>query len=57
MKKIAFILLLLLWVGGAVSGLILAIGTKNLVAILSVLVLVGMSYPTAKTMIAEFNKE
>lgn len=50
LKKIACMLGLLLWAGGLVCALILVIGAKALVPILSVVVLGLMGIPAAKKM-------
>lgn len=50
LKKIACLLGLLLWAGGLVCALILVIGAKALVPILSVVVLGVAGVPAAKKM-------
>lgn len=50
LKKIACLLALLLWAGGLICALILVIGTKALVPILSVVVLGVAGIPAAKKM-------
>ena len=50
LKKIACLVGLLLWAGGLVCALILVIGAKALVPILSVVILGLMGFPAAKKM-------
>lgn len=50
LKKIGCLVALLLWVGAIICGLVLFIKAKSLVPILSFVLMVAMSVPTAKAM-------
>ncbi len=54
-KNLLNALIVLLWMGGIIIGLVLAIKVKSVVAILSSLVLGVLSFPTVRRIVLGMN--
>lgn len=54
-KNLLLALLVLLWMGGVIIALVLTIKVKSVAAVLSVLVLGAMGFPTVRKIVGKMN--